>query len=589
MKSRFSRLFPYLFRNKRMLGLGAVALVAANILDINVLVLLGLATDMLSWRPGPVAIVYTPTLYFLLGTLVLTVLGGGLARFWMRRLIIGVSREIEFSLRNDLFAHFQRLSPRFYKRYPTGDLMARATNDLEAIRLVVGPAVMYLASVAVMLPLSLYAMVRISPRLTLITWLPLLLLAPLFYFFSSRIHRRFMLVQESFSTLSTRVQEILTGIRVVKSYAREDDEAGRFEALSQDYVYHNVELTKLQAFFIPMMALFVGSSLLALVWGGSAMIVSDTITHGNFISMFLLMQANIWPMAAIGWVFSLLERGAASMQRIDELFNEEPDIVDGAARIEDVTKEGMRIDIRDLTFTYPEAESPALSEVSLTLEPGRILGMTGPVGCGKSTLAILLARRFNPPRGTILIDGIDILDWPLEEYRKRISIVDQEPFIFSDTIGSNVGYGLREEAAGDIERFSEIARLAEEVEALPLKYETMLGERGINLSGGQRQRAALARALAVDPQLLILDDALSAVDTNTEEQIIEGLKDFMKGRTTILISHRIRTVSIADHIIYLDRGRVVEEGTHGQLMSQGGKYWELARRQKIAEEIEATA
>lgn len=589
MKSRFSRLFPYLLRNRRTLGLGAVALVGANILDINVLVLLGLTTDMLSWRPGPLGIAYEPTMYLLLGTLVMTVLGGGLSRFWMRRLIIGVSREVEFSLRNDLFEHFQRLSPRFYKRYSTGDLMARATNDLEAVRLVVGPAVMYLSSVAVMLPLSLYAMIRISPRLTLITWLPLLLLAPLFYFFSSRIHRRFMLVQESFSTLSTRVQEILTGIRVVKSYAREDDEAGRFEKLSQDYVYHNVELTKLQAFFIPMMALFVGSSLLALVWGGSAMIVSETITHGNFISMFLLMQANIWPMAAIGWVFSLLERGAASMQRIDELFEIEPDITDGSATIENISSEGLRIDVRDLTFTYPESESPALTGVSLSLEPGRILGMTGPVGCGKSTLAILLARRFNPPRGTILIDGIDILDWPLEAYRERISIVDQEPFIFSDTIGANVGYGLRDEAPGDVERFSEIARLAEEVEALPLKYQTMLGERGINLSGGQRQRAALARALAVDPQLLILDDALSAVDTNTEEQIIEGLKDFMKGRTTILISHRIRTVSIADHILYLDRGRVVEEGTHSQLMDRGGKYWELARRQKIAEEIEATA
>lgn len=589
MKSRFSRLFPYLLRNWRTLSLGAIALVGANILDINVLVLLGVATDMLSWDPGPLAIVHAPTLYLLLGTLVLTVLGGGLSRFWMRRLIIGVSREIEFSLRNDLFAHFQRLSPRFYKRYPTGDLMARATNDLEAIRLVVGPAVMYLSSVAVMLPLSLYAMIRISPKLTLITWLPLLLLAPLFYFFSSRIHRRFMLVQESFSALSTRVQEILTGIRVVKSYAREDDEAGRFENLSQDFVYHNIELTKLQAFFIPMMALFVGSSLLALVWGGSAMIVSDSITHGNFISMFLLMQANIWPMAAIGWVFSLLERGAASMRRIDDLFEAEPDIVDGEAQIEEVPKEGLRIEVRDLTFTYPEAETPALGDISLTLEPGRILGMTGPVGCGKSTLAILLARRFNPPRGTVLIDGIDILDWPLEAYRKRISIVDQEPFIFSDTIRANVGYGLEDDSEGKIERFSEIARLAEEVEALPLKYETMLGERGINLSGGQRQRAALARALAVDPQLLILDDALSAVDTHTEEQIIQGLKDFMKGRTTILISHRIRTVSIADHIIYLDRGRIAEEGAHAELMARGGKYWELARRQKLAEEIEATA
>lgn len=569
--------------------LGAVALVAANLLDVNLLVLLGLATDMLSWDSGPVSFLQAPTIYLLLMTVVATVLGGGLARFWMRRLIIGVSREIEFKLRNDLFAHFQALSPQFYKKLPTGDLMARATNDLEAVRMVVGPALMYMSSVVVMLPMSLYAMIRISPRLTAITWLPLLLLAPLFYFFSSRIHRRFMLVQESYSDLSTRVQEFLTGIRVVKAYAREEAEAKRFEELSRDYVFQNVELTKLQSFFIPMMALFVGCSLLALVWGGSAMIVSGGITHGNFISMFLLMQANIWPMAALGWVFSLLERGAASMGRIDQLFEAKPELVDGSARIEGIGTDGMELEIRDLTFRYPDTETPVLENITVRLGAGQILGITGPVGCGKSTLAILLARRFNPPRGTILIDGIDLLDWPLETYRRRVSIVDQEPFIFSDTIRANVGYGVRDDTNEIVERMSGIAKLAEEVEGFPLGYETMLGERGINLSGGQRQRTALARALAVDPQLLILDDALSAVDTHTEEQILDGLRGVMKGRTTVLISHRIRTVSIADHILYLEDGRITEEGTHAELIALGGQYWGLARRQRLAEEIEATA
>jgi len=589
MFSRFARIRPYLRANRKTLGLGLVALVIANYLDVRLLIRLGQLTDALTGRVSERSSASLLAPRELLGLIFLTIAFAAIARFWMRKLIIGMSREVEYSFRNDLFAHLQKLSPSFYEKYPTGDLMARSTNDLEAVRLVIGPALMYLTSVSVMLPISLVAMVSLSGKLTLATFVPLLMLAPVFYFFSSRIHVRFMKVQETFSSVTSRVQEIVAGIRVLKAYAREDQEADRFADLSNEYVHDNIELTKIQAFFLPMMTLIVGTSLIAVIWGGGRLMISGELSEGPLISFFLLMQANIWPLAAVGWVFSLVERGAASMKRLDKLFEAEPDIVSGGASVPPRAVAGLEIEIRDLSFTYPRASTPSLNNLSVRLEPGHTLGLTGPVGCGKSTLAMLLARRYNPPRGSILIDGIDILDWPLDVYRSRISIVDQEPFVFSDTIGANIGYALNGRTNGRVAEVSDIAKISGEIEALPAGYDTLLGERGINLSGGQRQRTALARALAVDPQLLILDDALAAVDTHTEEQILSGLHKFMANRTTILISHRIRTVSVADQILYLKDGLVEDSGTHEELMSREGEYWKLAQQQRIAEEIEETA
>ncbi|MCH8332493.1 ABC transporter ATP-binding protein, partial [Candidatus Sumerlaeota bacterium] len=511
MKSRFTRLFPYLGQNRKPLALGAVALVLSSYLDVKVLVLLGDGIDILGWELGPLSELQTRALAVVLGTIVAAALGGAIARFWMRRLIIGTSRQIEFSLRNDLFAHLQTLSPSFFKRYSTGDIMARSTNDIEAVRLVVGPSLMYLSSTAVMLPMSLFQMYRISGHLTLLSALPLLMIAPLFYFFKRRINVRFTVVQETFSEISTRVQDTLTGIRVIKAHAREDQEAARFDVLSRRFVKENIRLTILQAFFIPLLNVVVGLSLLVMVWRGSVMILREAsipggLTPGHLISFFVLLLATIWPLAAIGWVFSLLERGAASMKGLDEIFEAEPEVVNGSKPSADAPRMKGRIEIRDLTFVYPGDASggpggvkrPALSNVNIDLPAGKTLGLTGRVGSGKSTLALLLARRYNPPRGSIRIDGVDLLDHPLRHYRSQVAIVDQEPFLFSDTVRANIAYGIPEESNGVVDRVSEIAQLADEIQGFPNGLETMLGERGINLSGGQRQRVALARALATD-------------------------------------------------------------------------------------------
>lgn len=624
----FNRMKPYLRANTRALALGGAALLTANFLDVQVLTALGNAIDMLNWDLGPFHDRSVAVLRASLLSIAALALCGAIARFFMRWLIVGASREIEFAYRNDLFARLQHLSPSFFTTRPTGDIMARSTTDIEAVRLVIGPAIMYLAGSFTLLPFSLYRMIEISPSLTLATWTPLLLLMPLFYFFSARIHTRFALTQGVFSDISTRVQEFLTGIRVIKAYAREEQEADRFADLSAHYVAENIRLTRLQAFFIPLMQLIIGLGLLALVAAGGAMIArgvggvagagGSAISQGSLISFFVLLMANVWPLAAVGWVISLLERGAASMLRLNELMDAAPDVVDPpaevAARAAEITggfRMRGRIEIRDLTFTFPGATAPALINLALDVPEGAALGLTGPVGSGKSTLAAILARRYNPPRGTVFIDGADILDWPLREYRARVGVVDQEPFLFSDAIRANILYGAPPDALVDsgaddrdgahldaradtrntriMEEACRIARFDVEVASFPRGYNTILGERGINLSGGQRQRAALSRAIALDPALLILDDALAAVDTHTEEEILRGLREFMRGRTTVLISHRVSTMTMADHILYLDAGRVVESGTHEALLALGGRYADLARRQRLAEEIQATA
>ena len=592
MGQRFRRLYPYLWRHRRALGLGMAFLLATAYMEIRLAVLIGTGIDLVAIDFGFFSDVQRSLLgwFFLLAAgLALAV---GVARFWTRRLIIGASRHIEFDLRNDLFDHLLAMSPSFYDRYRTGEIMSRATADLDAIRIVIGPAIMYLGNTIAVTPLALGQMLRISPLLTALVWLPLAVIAPLFYFFKARIYRRFRRVQELMGDLTTNVQETLAGIRVIKAYAREEDRDRLFGELSDRYVAANVRLARLQAVFIPMLLLLGGLAMLVLVWAGSWLIIRGRLTIGELTSFFLLLNWSIWPLIALGWVLTQIERGSASMGRIDEIFGQRPEIhpateTDGGNGVDGAGALG--IEVRDLSFAYPRGEEAALSGVSLSIPAGTTLGLTGPVGCGKSTLARLLARRYNPPPGTILIGGRDVLEWPVARLRARIGIVDQEPFLFSDSIGANIMLGVDggpRDAAERMRRAAGAARIDEEISALPARYDTLLGERGINLSGGQRQRTALARALARDPSLLILDDALAAVDAQTEEAILGSLRELLTGRTTVIISHRISTVALADKIAFMEGGRVVEQGTHQELLARRGHYWRLAQRQRLADEIE---
>ncbi|OPZ07997.1 MAG: putative multidrug resistance ABC transporter ATP-binding/permease protein YheI [candidate division BRC1 bacterium ADurb.BinA292] len=566
MFRRFDRLKPYLWRHRNPLLLGMACLVASNYLDIRIAVMLGAGIDAVGLPAGPFGAVKAELLtIFLLVTLVLGI-GAGVTRFYMRRLIINTSRNVEYEFRNDLFGHLLRLPASFYDRFRTGDVMARATSDIEAIRMVLGPAIMYVANSLVLFPMAVWQMAVISMRLMLLCFVPMLLVIPVVYYFRSRINIRARLVQEANSDLSANVQENLSGMRVIKVYAREQTQAEAFDRLSQRYVKANMDLVRLQAVFFPALSLMIGGVVAMLLLGGGVMIIRGTLTLGAIITFFALLMTCIWPLAAFGWIMAQLERGAASMKRVNEIFEAAPEASD-----------------------EPEAAAEDLAAGAPAIAPV----MRGEVGCGKSTLAHLLMRRYDPPRGALFIDGRDILDWPIAALRRQIGIVDQEPFLFSDTIAANVAFGVAEQEAERlaprIERVTRVAQLDDEVRGFPQGYETILGERGINLSGGQRQRSALARALARDPALLILDDALAAVDTHTEEAILRGLRELLGQRTTLIISHRISTVSLADRIVYLEAGRVAEQGTHEELLARRGKYWMLAQRQRLAEEIGRTA
>lgn len=520
---------------------------------------------------------------FILGT----ALVGGLARYGMRECLNSGSRFVEFDLRNRLFQHLQRLSSAFYDRFPTGDLMARLTNDLLALRMVAGPAVMYLVDTAVRAVLILPAMLAISPLLTLIATGPLIGLPIVMVVLGQRIHYRSLAIQDQFGVISSFVHEHLSGVRIVRAYRQEGPEVATFTALSDDYKDRNLALARVQGLFHPLLMLLGGLGGVAVLGVGGRLVLDGVVSVGAFVSFGVYLAMLVWPMIALGWALNLLQRGAAAMERVEALFSEPPAIAAPAVPVPLPPVTGARaITFEGVWFRYPNAPERGwvLEDVSFHVPAGHSLAVVGATGSGKSTLVELLTRNYDPDQGRILIDGVDIRRLALEQLREVVGFVPQETFLFSDTLRANILLGAPDD--GRLVRMAEVSQLSEALPSLPLGYDTMLGERGINLSGGQKQRSAIARALARHPPVFVLDDALSAVDAHTEAKILTNLRGALAGRTVIVVSHRLAAVRDADEIIVLDGGRIVERGRHAELVARDGRYWELLRRQEMQESLE---
>jgi ATP-binding cassette subfamily B protein len=529
------------------------------------------------------------TIWLLAAALIGVSLIGGVGRYWMRELLNGVSRWIEYDLRNDLFRQLESVDATYYTRMRTGDLMARLTNDLSAVRMAVGPAIMYLTNTIAGGAFALSFMLRISPRLTLIAALPMAILPVLGILFGRHIHARFEAVQAHFSDLTTLAQENLAGVRIVRAFRQEAAETARFATLNEQYLEKNMRLARLYGLMQPGFAIFAGLGMVAVVSFGGSLVLNGTISIGSFVAFGMYLGMLTWPLIALGWVINLFQRGAASMTRLVDILDarsalpepEHPRVLPTAAG-------GRSIEFRNVGFHYStEAGEPtrwALRHISFVAPAGATIGVVGATGSGKSALMDLVPRLFDPQEGEILIDGIPIRDLPIESLRREIGYVPQESFLFSDTIGSNLVYGTSDESAASWA--AEIAQLDETIEQFPGGYDTVLGERGINLSGGQKQRAALARALARRPTVVLLDDALSAVDTHTEAEILRSLRDALTKRTALIASHRVSAIRDATWIIVLEEGRIVEQGRHAELLAAGGRYWSLLNRQQLEESIE---
>ncbi len=592
MPSPFGRLLPYLLRYRQAFLSGlACVIVTTAIQLLSPWVLKGAIDDLNTGVTRGKLAMYA-------GLLLAIAIVGGLFRFLMRRILIGASRDIEYDVRNAFFARLEQMPLAYYQARRTGDLMSRATNDLNAVRMMIGPAVMYSANTVLVFIVAILLMASIDGRLTLIALLPLPLVTISVKYFGHAIHTRFEAIQAQLADLSAVVQEALSGVRVVRAYNQEPHELARFRDANDEYLRRNRVLIRLQGFFYPSMTLFLGFGSLLVLWIGSREAISGRITVGEFVAFNAYLVMLSWPMIAFGWVTNILQRGMASWKRMLDVLDAQPDIDD-----RDVTAAGRAvtirgtIEIRHLTFAYLPNGPNVLTDVSLRIDAGETAAFIGATGSGKSTLISLLARLHNPPPGTVFIDGVDIRQIPLATVRGAIGFVPQEPFLFSDTIAENIMFGVdggtSPEPRGEVlatrmKEVAAVARLDKDVNAFPHAYATLVGERGITLSGGQKQRTAIARALMVDPRILILDDAMSAVDTYTEEEILTRLRDVMADRTSLMVSHRVSTVRDADQIFVLDQGRIAESGTHGELVSKGGLYAALHKRQLLEEELAAS-
>lgn len=573
-------LLPYYRPYWRGLVAGMVLVVVSNVFTILGPLIVKLAIDGLTAELTRERILR----YALL--LVGAALAAGAARYGMRELLNGISRKIETDLRNDLFSHLLRLPPQFYDRWRTGDLMSRATNDVQAVRQVAGPSIMYLVNTVTIGSLALGFMIWISPRLTAIAMIPMVLMPGLVIWIGKRINVRFERIQAQFSEISNFAQENLAGIRIVKAYGREADRSEAFAELNAEYRRRNMDLARIWGAFFPILTFMGGLGSVLVLWVGGREVIAGSITIGDYVAFGFYLVLLMWPMIAVGWVTNQIQRGAASMGRINSLLAE-PHVIEDPE--EPVSPAAIRggIEFRDVSFRYPGTERWVLKNVSFRIEAGQTVAVVGGTASGKSTLVRLIPRLYDVGAGSVEVDGVDVRQWNLPELRSSVGMVPQEPFLFSMPLRRN----LTMSDAGDIEvqrldRALDIAQLRETLGVLPDGLDTALGERGINLSGGQKQRATIARALYRETPILILDDSLSAVDTVTEEAILGGLRDFMADRTSIVVSHRVTAVAGADLILVLEDGELVETGTHVELLRRGGVYARLLERQLLEEEIE---
>lgn len=582
--NHLATVLPYFQPYRKQMALGVALVVVSNAFSVSGPWVLRLAINALesSEISGTQIATYA-------GAVVGLALLGGVARFGMRHLLNGVSRRVECDLRADFFSHLLRLDAEFYGRERTGDIMSRATNDTLAVRQAVGPAVMYSVNTTVMSVFTLTLMILISPRLTGLVMGPMLLLPPVVLWFGRIIHERFQRIQEQFSAMSTQIQENLTGVRLVRAYVQEEDQARRFDAMNREYMDRNLYLVKTEGLFHPTLGLLTGGAMALALWIGGGQVMTGAMSVGDLVAFIFYLNLLAWPLIALGWVVNLFQRGEASMGRINTILEAQPVVKPGAGR----SLESPRgaIEFRGVSFRYPGTEREVLRELSFSVSAGETVALVGPTGSGKSTLVSLIPRIFDPTRGQVLLDGVPLQEYDPQRLRRVIGVVPQDTFLFSETIASNVGLGLSDEVElGDdvdprVLEAAAIAQLHEQVQEFPWRYQTRLGERGINLSGGQKQRTALARALARSPVVLILDDALSAVDTQTESMILSELRSSLVGRTSFLISHRVTAIMHADRIFVLEDGMIVEEGTHADLLAREGVYLNLLRRQLLEQSL----
>ena len=574
-----SPLFPYLKKYRSAYVWGTICVLLMNGTWILFPLVLRRAIDDL--RTG-----VTLHKLWISAALLLAVAGiKGIFQFLTRWIVIGASREIEFDLRNDMFRHLEGLSYSFYQRTRTGDIMARSTNDLNAVRMLLGPGLMYPASTFLFTAGALAFMLSISPKLTLYAFLPLPILSIIVQYFGRRIHDRFERIQAMFSEISARAQENFSGVRVIRAYAQEEAEIASFETSNREYIARSLKLVRLMGMLWPTLETMLGLAIVLVLWIGGREVLHGHITVGDFVAFNTYMVQLTFPVIAMGWIISIYQRGTASLLRIHQLMTEKPEIEDAPGLRPFSQGQELRgdIDFQNLSFSYNG--TPVLHDINLHIAAGSSLAIVGPTGSGKTTLVSLIPRIYDAEPGAVLIDGKPVREYALADLRRNIGFVPQETFLFSETIRENIAFGVQNAADDDIRWAAEAANIAGDIEEFPEKYKTIVGERGITLSGGQKQRTAIARALIRSPRILILDDALSSVDTHTEDKILNHLREVMHGRTTIFISHRVSTVRNADRIAVLHSGRIVELGTHDELIARNGYYTDLYNKQLLEEEL----